>query len=109
MDQVIDRLGGSSAVARIVGVKSPSVTEWRRRGIPADRCPALERASEGKVTCEEMRPDVVWHRVPDAEWPHPQGRPLIDVAARQVAASTPTTIDPSAGAGATNSEAQHAA
>ena len=72
------------------------VVQWSSgaKAIPSDRCPALERASEGKVTCEEMRPDVVWHRVPDAEWPHPQGRPLIDVAARQVAASTPTTIDP---------------
>lgn len=81
---VIDRLGGPAAVARMVGVKSPSVIEWRRRGIPSDRCPAIERATEGKVTCEEMRPDVVWHRVPDAEWPHPGGRPLIDVAAKAV-------------------------
>jgi DNA-binding transcriptional regulator YdaS (Cro superfamily) len=110
MDQVIDRLGGSSAVARIVGVKSPSVTEWRRRGIPADRCPALERASEGKVTCEEMRPDVVWHRVPDAEWPHPQGRPLIDVAAATPARpKADNVIDPAAGTGANTEETQHAA
>lgn len=82
MEDVIDRLGGPSAVARMVGCRPPSVTEWRRRGIPPDRCPVIERASEGKVFCEELRADVRWHRVPDAAWPwHPQGRPLIDVSA----------------------------
>lgn len=82
MPTVIEDLGGPAAVARLVNVKPPSVIEWRRRGIPADRCPALERASEGKHTCETMRPDVRWHRVADADWPwHPQGRPLMDVAA----------------------------
>jgi len=78
---VIEDLGGPAAVARLVNVKPPSVIEWRRRGIPADRCPALERASQGKHTCEGMRPDVRWHRVADAGWPwHPEGRPLIDFA-----------------------------
>ncbi|WP_220486046.1 YdaS family helix-turn-helix protein [Aquariibacter albus] len=52
-----------------------------RRPTPVDRCPAIERATSGRVSCEELRPDVRWHRVPDADWPHPEGRPLIDVAA----------------------------
>lgn len=82
MLNVIEDLGGPAKVARLVNVKPPSVIEWRRRGIPADRCPALEAASEGKHTCEGMRPDVAWLRVPDMQWPwHPSGRPLIDVAA----------------------------
>lgn len=41
----------------------------------------LERATAGAVTCEEMRPDVRWHRVRDRKWPNPAGRPLIDVSA----------------------------
>ena len=77
---VIDQLGGPSAVARIVGVKAPSVIEWRKRGIPADRCPAIERATAGAVPCETLRPDVRWSRIPDSGWPHPAGRPVIDVA-----------------------------
>lgn len=78
---LIEAMGGVSAVARLVHVKPPSVTEWRVRGIPPERCPALERATEGRHTCESMRPDVPWARVPDPEWPwHPAGRPLIDVA-----------------------------
>lgn len=85
---VIEDLGGPAAVARLVNVKPPSVIEWRRRGIPADRCPALERASGGKHTCEGMRPDVHWHRVADESWPwHPQGRPMVDFTAEVAHAS----------------------
>lgn len=59
----------------------------RRRETPADHCPGIERASSGKLPCEQLRPDVRWHRVPDSDWPwHPQGRPLIDVARTQLAA-----------------------
>ncbi len=80
---LIDVLGGPTAVARMCGVKPPSVMDWRRRGIPTDRCPAIERATAGQMLCERMRPDVVWVRVPDTAWPwHPQGRPLLDVAAQ---------------------------
>lgn len=76
----IDQLGGPTAVARIVGCKVPSVIEWRRRGIPPERCPAIERATAGSVVCDVLRPDVAWARIPDPDWPHPAGRPVIDVA-----------------------------
>lgn len=76
---LITSLGGPTELARLLGCKPPSVTEWRVRGIPAERCPAIERAKEGRFTCEQMRPDIKWVRVPDPEWPwHPQGRPLRD-------------------------------
>jgi DNA-binding transcriptional regulator YdaS (Cro superfamily) len=88
---IINLLGGPSAVARMVDCKPPSVTEWRRRGIPPERCPALERAIGGRVTCEQMRPDVCWVRLPDAEWPwHPNGRPLRDDT-RDTGALAPST------------------
>lgn len=53
------------------------------RAVPPDRCPAIERATDGRVTVEELRPDLAgrWYRVPDPDWPHPKGRPLLDVAA----------------------------
>lgn len=42
---------------------------------------AIERATKGQVTCEELRPDDPWVRVKDRNWPwHPQGRPVLDVA-----------------------------
>ena len=80
---IISDLGGVSAVARMVGCKPPSVTEWRKRGVPPDRCPTIERGSAGRFSCEQLRPDISWHRVPDAAWPwHPNGRPLIDVTSQ---------------------------
>jgi DNA-binding transcriptional regulator YdaS (Cro superfamily) len=82
---MIDQLGGPTAVARMVGCRVPSVIEWRKRGIPADRCPAIERATSGAVTVEVLRPDAAWSRIPDPSWPHPAGRPVIDVARPGVA------------------------
>lgn len=42
-DSLIDSLGGTSVVAEALGVKLPRVSNWRTRGVPADRWPALIR------------------------------------------------------------------
>jgi DNA-binding transcriptional regulator YdaS (Cro superfamily) len=76
---IIKRIGGPALIARWLGIRAPSVVGWRDR-IPADRCPGIELASGGKWPVEILRPDVSWQRVPDASWPHPDGRPCIDVA-----------------------------
>lgn len=78
---IIDDLGGPAAVARMVGCKPPSVVEWRKRNsIPVERCPDIERGSEGRFPCEKVRPDVAWARVADTAWPwHPLGRPTWDM------------------------------
>ncbi len=77
-------LGGQSQLARHLGVTPGSVNQWFTgdRQIPAARCIQVERATSGAVTCEELRPDVSWVRIPDAAWPHPQGRPLVDFTDR---------------------------
>lgn len=80
MPDFIEALGGPTVVARMLGIKPPSVFGWQGR-VPPDRCPAIERATNGAVTVEQLRPDVRWQRVPDPDWPHPDGRPCIDVAA----------------------------
>lgn len=74
---------GVSGLAARIGVTPAAVHQWAagHRPIPPDRCPAIERATDGKATVEQLRPDVRWVRVPDAAWPHPDGRPCIDVAA----------------------------
>lgn len=46
--EIIDKLGGTAEVARLCEVKPPSVSEWRKDGIPAARLMYL------KV----IRPDV---------------------------------------------------
>lgn len=59
------KLGGLSALARAIGVKPPTVHQWKagRRPIPAERCPDIERATGGAVRCEDLRPDVDWATV----------------------------------------------
>ncbi len=46
--QIIDLLGGTAAVARLCKIRSPSVSEWRKTGIPEARRQFLE----------VIRPDV---------------------------------------------------
>lgn len=85
--------GAQSRLARALGCQPQLMWQWQagRRMVPAERCPGIERESKGQVRCETLRPDVVWHRVPDPAWPwHPAGRPLIDVT-RHVATTTQET------------------
>ena len=78
-------------VADLVGLNEQYLYQCLtgRRQAPQQRCPSIERASDAEVTCEQLRPDVRWVRVPDAGWPHPGGRPLIDVAGDVQSAAQP--------------------
>lgn len=65
-------------------------------------CAAIERATGGKVTCEALRPDIVWHRVTDPGWPHhPDGRPVVEVVTPDAPApdSEPGALDVAKAAG----------
>lgn len=74
--------GAVARTAQNLGVPQPLLSQWLTgaRDVPCDRCPAIERATEGRVTVEQLRPDVRWARIADPTWPHPGGRPTIDVA-----------------------------
>lgn len=78
-ESLIEQLGGTAEVARMTEVAQPSVTRWKKSGIPAERCPRIELAKRGQTTVEQLRPDVRWIRVPDPNWPNALGRPCIDV------------------------------
>lgn len=62
-----------------------NVSPWFIGGRPVleDKCPLIEKATGEKgapVFCEELRPDLAWHRVADPAWPwHPGGKPLLDL------------------------------
>jgi len=66
--EIIDLLGGTAKVARLVGVKPPSVSAWRNDGIPKDKLiiltPLIESVSGGKHTRKTLLPND-WHRI----WP----------------------------------------
>lgn len=53
---IIDRLGGTSETARLCDIKPPSVSEWRKTGIPKAQLKYLKA----------VRPDV-FEELPAAE------------------------------------------
>ncbi|MCW5600431.1 helix-turn-helix domain-containing protein [Nitrosomonas sp.] len=61
-DKACQLIGGQAKMARILGVKPPTVNQWVHlvKPIPAERCPEIEKATLGAVRCEELRPDVDW-------------------------------------------------
>jgi DNA-binding transcriptional regulator YdaS (Cro superfamily) len=63
---LIDRFGGTSIVAKALGVSIPAVSQWRRRGIPADR-------REGLLALAEA--DLAVARAEVAAEKKPKGRP----------------------------------
>jgi DNA-binding transcriptional regulator YdaS (Cro superfamily) len=74
----IDKAGGPVAVARICGVSQPSVTNWRRRGVPIERCVQIERATNGAVMRWDLRPDdwaAIWPELAErADAPKPAAK-----------------------------------
>ena len=60
LDRASDIIGGTTKLAAAIGVTAQVVSNWRVRGVPAERCPDIELATDGAVRCEELRPDVNW-------------------------------------------------
>lgn len=58
----LDQRGSNRDLARAVGLSDVIVSQWKTgaRQVPAERCPAIERATHGAVRCEDLRPDVDW-------------------------------------------------
>jgi len=53
-------IGGRKKVADLFAIAPQAVSQWRIGSVPADRCPAIERATRGIVRCEQLRPDIDW-------------------------------------------------
>lgn len=83
VDIAASALGETTAgLARRLGVTKGAAHQWKKpKSIPEVHCVVIERDSVAKATCEQLRDDIVWVRVPDPAWPHPAGRPCIDVVA----------------------------
>lgn len=74
--------GRATRLAEALGVSEPTVSDWStgKKPVPKARAPGVERFTGGCVPVEDTLPELVWLRIPDASWPHPSGRPLLDVA-----------------------------
>lgn len=80
-------------VAAGVAKRTAQIYQWkvRRDGrMPSpETCAVMERVTseharvtgvKARMTCEALRPDVAWRRIPDRSWPwHPKGKPFVDV------------------------------
>ena len=62
IDLAAKLVGSQAALADVLGVTKAAVNQWKALGrqVPAEHCPAIERATGGAVRCEELRPDVPW-------------------------------------------------
>lgn len=54
--------GRAAEIARSLGIVPVLLSQWSTgaRRVPAEHCPAIERATGGAVRCEDLRPDVDW-------------------------------------------------
>jgi DNA-binding transcriptional regulator YdaS (Cro superfamily) len=62
IDRAAEALGSQGALAHLLGVSKGAVSQWKSPGrrVPAEYCPLIERATNGAVRCEDLRPDVDW-------------------------------------------------
>lgn len=56
LERAIAAAGGPSALGRNLGISHAAVIKWKR--CPAERVLAVEAASGGAVSKEELRPDL---------------------------------------------------
>lgn len=52
----IERAGGAAALARRLGISRQAIAQWSVA--PAERVFAIEQASGGAVTMQQLRPDM---------------------------------------------------
>ena len=59
LDRAISIVGTQTALAAALRIKSPSISGWRESGrIPVERCIEIESLTKGKVTRQDLRPDI---------------------------------------------------
>lgn len=60
LEKAVSLLGGQTKLAKELGVKQQNVWSWLRiaKKIPAEVCIPIEKATQGQVKKEELRPDI---------------------------------------------------
>ncbi len=51
-------VGSQRRMAELLGVTPQSVSKWLHKGPPMERCPDIERLTQSRVRCEDLRPDL---------------------------------------------------
>lgn len=83
VDRAADVLGSQVALAALLGVTKAAVGQWKLEGrqVPLEHCLAIERATNGKVTRADLRPDDYWLIWPDLQPPKRSPKPKLAKAA----------------------------
>lgn len=61
LQRAIEIAGGQSALARGIGTIQQNIWFWLNKAngrVPAEHCDAIERATAGAVTKQQLRPDI---------------------------------------------------
>ena len=59
LNKACEVMGTQDALASALRIRSPSISDWRKRGkVPAERCLSIEQVTGGRVTRHDLRPDV---------------------------------------------------
>lgn len=60
LDIAVDVLGSQAELARQLGIKPPTVSQWftEKRPVPPRFCLPIEEATKGAVTRYDLRPDI---------------------------------------------------
>lgn len=56
--RAIKAVGGGRKLAALLNVSPMAVSQWKKRGVPVERVPAVVRACDGAVQGYELRPDL---------------------------------------------------
>lgn len=88
-DYLSSEPGSQARLAKELGIPAPLLSQWKtgERRVPAERCPLIERATNGAVRCEDLRPDVDWAylRGTAAVNSAPEAKPTVADAEQEVA------------------------
>mgnify|MGYP001214907597 CR=1 FL=1 len=59
VEKAIEIIGSQTALARLLEIKPQSVQQWVKSSkVPAERVLDIEKATNGKVTRHQLRPDI---------------------------------------------------
>lgn len=63
LERACDCVGSAAKLAGLIGVSQQTLSNWKERGVPIERCLAIERATDSEVTRKDLRPDdfeLIW-------------------------------------------------
>ena len=59
----LDKPGIRAGIVAALDVSHQVISNWKSRGVPIEHCTAIEKATKGAVTRQELRPDdwqAIW-------------------------------------------------